>query len=99
MSIRARKSPPSRPSTAQGDIAALPGLGPKTASWLGEVGITDVPELRRLGAVEAYRRLKHWDPKRVSRNALWGLYAALNNMRWTEIPTAVKTRLLREAGE
>lgn len=83
----------------EGGLASLSGLGPKTASWLGEVGITTVAELRQVGAVAAYRRLKHRDPKRVSRNALWGLYAALNGIRWTDISVEMKERLLQEADE
>jgi DNA transformation protein len=94
---RSRRSKPLK--TFDDSPASLPGLGPKTAAWLAEVGITTVAELRQVGAVAAYARLKHRDPKQVSRNALWGLYAALNGMRWTDISAEVKARLLSEAGE
>lgn len=87
------KSPPDRP------LRLLPGLGPKSIGWLNEVGITSEAELRAIGAVAAYRRLKHWNPRLVSRNALWGLYAALNGIPWTSIDAATKQRLLAEAGE
>ncbi|MBP2312291.1 TfoX/Sxy family protein [Azospirillum soli] len=77
-------------------IHTLPGLGPTTASWLAEVGIATESDLRALGAVAAYRRLKHWNPKRVSLNALWGLHAALTGIPWTRIDPTTKERLLAE---
>ena len=79
----------------------MPGLGRKSTAWLAEVGI-DTPEaLREIGAVAAYRRLKHWNPGLVSLNALWGLHAALVGVPWTAIDAAAKARLLAEvqAGE
>lgn len=77
----------------------LPGLGPKTVAWLRDVGINSEADLRALGAVAVYRRLKHWNPKRVSRNALWGLHAALLGIPWTSIDAATKRHLLEQAGE
>ena len=80
-------------------FAALSGIGPKTISWLAEVGISDTATLRKVGAVEAYRRLKHWNPKLVTRNALWGLHAALTGIHWSQIPPVTKAQLLLEAGD
>ena len=80
-------------------VAALPGIGPKTADWLREVGIETEADLRDLGALAAYRRLKHRDPKRVSLNALWGLYAALEGIPWTAVDRAAKERLLVELSQ
>ena len=75
----------------------MPGLGPKSTAWLAEVGI-DTPEvLREVGAVAAYLRLKHWNPRLVSLNALWGLHAALAGIPWSAIDAATKDRLLTEA--
>jgi DNA transformation protein len=97
--ISRRTSRP-KPSGLTGDSpATLPGLGPQTVAWLADVGIATIGELQQVGAVAAYARLKHRDPKRVSHNALWGLYAALNGIRWTDISPEVKARLLTEAGE
>jgi DNA transformation protein and related proteins len=74
----------------------MPGLGPKSTAWLAEVGI-DTPEvLREVGAVAAYLRLKHWNPRLVTLNALWGLHAALAGIPWTAIDAATKERLLAE---
>ena len=75
-------------------VGTLAGIGPKTASWLADVDIRTEADLRRIGAVDAYRRLKHHDPKRTSLNALWGLHAALAGIPWTAIDGATKAALL-----
>ena len=76
----------------------LPNLGPATRRRLEEAGIATESELRSLGAVEAYRRLKFRDPKRVSLNALYALEAALRNCHWLHLPADVKAALKAEAG-
>jgi len=58
----------------------LPGIGPVTRSWLEDTGIATAEELRALGAVEAWRRLKFMMPNRVNLNALYALEAATG---WT----------------
>jgi DNA transformation protein len=79
-------------------IHLLPGIGPISAGWLREVGIETEADLRAVGAAAAYRRLKHWAPKRVSLNALWGLYSALTGVPWNQIDAETKARLREEAG-
>lgn len=74
-------------------------LGPKSASWLKDVGIETEGDLRALGAIAAYRRVKAGNPKSVSLNLLWGLHAALEGGSWKDIAPATKARLKREAGE
>lgn len=76
----------------------LRSIGPKSAGWLKEVGIETGDDLRALGAVAAYRRLKEWNPKAVSLNMLWALHAALEGISWKEINPETKARLKREAG-
>jgi DNA transformation protein len=39
-------------------LTSLSGLGPKTVAWLSEAGVNTADELRALGAVAAYVRLK-----------------------------------------
>jgi DNA transformation protein len=82
-----------RPRGASQSVGELPGLGPKSTQWLREVGIETEAELRKLGAVSAYRLLKMWSPKRVSLNMLWGLHAALIAVPWTKIDAATKAHL------
>ncbi|HZH53626.1 MAG TPA: TfoX/Sxy family protein [Microvirga sp.] len=78
-------------------ISTLPGIGPETQRRLDEAGIGTVGDLRTLGSVEAYRRLKFMFPGRVTLNALYGLEAALRGCHWLDLPPAVKTALQQEA--
>lgn len=78
-------------------ISSLPGIGPVTQSRLDEAGIRTVSDLKAIGSVEAYRRLKFMLPRHVSLNALYGLEAALRGCRWTDLPQDVKAALQREA--
>lgn len=80
-------------------IHRLRSLGPKSAAWLKEIGIETENELRALGAVEAYRRLKYHKPKNVTLNMLWALHAALNGIPLKAIDAETKARLKREAAE
>ena len=88
-----------QPVTTQDDapIDSLPGIGSVTQSWLEEAGIATVAELRALGSVEAYRRLKFMGPSRVSLNALYALEAALRGCSWLDLPPDVKDALRSEA--
>jgi len=79
-------------------VTVLKGLGPKTAAWLEEVGISTVGELRAVGAAGAYRRLRHRDPRGASLNALWALHGALAGIHWTHVDPETKARLLAEVG-
>ena len=78
-------------------LYALPGIGPVTQGWLTEVGIQTVGELRSMGAVEAYRRLKFMLPRQVSVNALYALEASLRGCHWLDLTPDVKAALQQEA--
>ena len=80
-------------------VSALPNLGPKSVLWLAEVGITSVGELREVGAVAAYRRLKHWNPRLVGLNALYAMHAALEGVHWRAVDAETKARLRSEAAD
>ena len=80
-------------------VSELPNLGPKSVLWLAEVGINSVAELREVGAVAAYRRLKHWNPRLVVLNALYAMYAALEDVSWRAVDPDTKARLRSEAAE
>ncbi|HEY8383750.1 MAG TPA: TfoX/Sxy family DNA transformation protein [Microvirga sp.] len=78
-------------------VGTLPGIGPVTQDWLDEAGIGTLGDLRRLGSVEVYRRLKFQMPRRVNLNALYALEAALRGCHWLALPSDVKDALRREA--
>lgn len=78
-------------------IDTLPGIGPVTRSRLEEAGIRTFGDLRSIGSVEAYRRLKFMLPGQVSLNALYALEAALRGCRWLDLPPDVKAALQQQA--
>ena len=80
-------------------LAALRNLGPTTARRLAELGIDDEAELRRIGPVAAYRRLKFAYPRETSLVALYALHGALTDTHWNALPDAVKRELRRAAAE
>lgn len=77
-------------------IASLRNLGPKTGTWLIEAGVETVGDLRRLGAVEVFRRLKMMRSRQVSLNALWAMQAGLMDLPWTALPPAIKEQLRQQ---
>jgi hypothetical protein len=55
-------------------VALLRNIGPKSATMLALSGISTIEEeLRLLGAVRAYHRLKAAFPKRIGGNMLWAV--------------------------
>lgn len=84
---------------SQTPLSALKNFGPKSADWLREVGIVTLGDLEALGAVEAYQRVKHRFPKRVSLHLLYALQATLLNIRWNELPPDIKAELKAQVGE
>lgn len=55
-------------------LVQLRNIGKTTARWLEEIGITTPEDLQRVGAVDAWRRMKSAYPDQVT---LVGLYALL----------------------
>lgn len=75
------------------DIVALPNLGPKSQAMLAMAGITTADELRRLGSVAAYARVKETGVN-ASLNLLWAIEGALCNEPWQVIAKQHRTSLL-----
>lgn len=74
----------------------LKNIGPLSAAWLCEAGITSREELERLGAVMAFKIVKHHQPA-ATVHLLYALHAALLDVPWYELPPEEKARLKREA--
>jgi DNA transformation protein len=77
------------------DLTSLKNIGPASARQLREVDIADAAALRKLGAVAAYRRLKHAFPRQVGLLMLYALEGALRDCHWNSLPEGVKDRLKR----
>lgn len=74
-------------------IEDMPNLGPYTACRLAEIGVTNETELRELGAVAAYQRLKFQFGQGITLNALWALDAALSGIDWRQLSETRKEEL------
>ena len=74
-------------------ISELKSLGPKSQQMLSRAGITSVAQLRELGSVEAYVRVKRANSG-VSANLLWALESALSGESWQKVARIHRTSLL-----
>ncbi|MYA60243.1 MAG: TfoX/Sxy family protein [Chloroflexi bacterium] len=90
---RSRKRAFGETTSQLSDLARLRNIGPTTASWLADVGITTVEDLDALGSVGAFRRLKSARPRQVTIVALYALEASLLDVPWTELPLETRERL------
>lgn len=81
-------------------IQDLPNLGPKSAEMLARAGIGSWAALKKLGAVEAYRKVKAVDG-RASLNLLWALAAALSDppRHWRDVAREDRLTLLLQLDE
>ncbi|MBQ0755821.1 MAG: TfoX/Sxy family protein [Amphritea sp.] len=77
-------------------LREMPGLGPKSENWLIEVGIHTPEELREIGAIRAYIRLKNESSTPPSLNFLYAMVGAIEGKSWLEIAKHEKGRLLTE---
>lgn len=71
-------------------------VGPKSAAWLRQVGVRTQDDLARLGAVEAFMKVKRAGFK-PSLNLLYALEGALANCHWAELPEVRKAALVLAA--
>jgi hypothetical protein len=78
-------------------IAGLRNLGPKMALWLGEIGIHDAGQLRRTGAVDAWKQLRASRGGQISLLGLYAMQAALMGLDWRELPDEFKAALREQA--
>jgi DNA transformation protein len=80
------------------EIAKLRNLGPRTAQWLAAIGIHSEADLRRIGSVEAWARLR-CEGFPVSLNFVWAVEGALAGVHWTEIPPELKSAIRNQIEE
>jgi len=83
----------SRSHQERATIASLDNLGPKSQDMLAAAGVHTVAQLRKLGAVPAYARVKALWP-RASLNLLWALEGALTDLPWQVVAREHRTSLL-----
>lgn len=70
-------------------------IGPKSAAWLRQVGIRTEDEVKTLGAIEVYFKVKKAGFK-ASLNLLYALEGAVLGCHWTEVSNERRSELLLE---
>jgi DNA transformation protein and related proteins len=70
-------------------------LGPKMELWLRQVDIKTADELKHVGAVAAYGRLRFMFGKQISVIALYAMQAAIIGCDWRSITTEEKAALCK----
>jgi DNA transformation protein len=86
------------PGNRDRPLGQLKNLGPVTVRQLGAIGIGTETQLRAVGALEAYRRLRQAFPDRINLVALYSLQGALLDCPWGDLPTELREQLKAIAG-
>jgi DNA transformation protein len=81
-------------------LKGLINIGPTIAARLGEVGVFTVDDLRRIGVVKAFQRVRANNPDKHIPVCyyLYSLQGALQGVHWDALPDRTKLKLTREAG-
>lgn len=74
-------------------------LGPKSQAWLAEIDIHTIDDLRSIGAVEAYARLRFRFGRTMTRNMLHAMAAALADIDWRHLSPRHKAELDAQAAK
>lgn len=77
------------------ELQHLKNLGKTSSQWLHAVGIHSVSDLRRLGAVGAYRAVRRRG-FRASKVLLYAIEGALLDIHWSDISAERKEALNEE---
>jgi len=71
-------------------------VGPKSAAWLRQVGVRSLEDLRMVGVIETFMKVKRAG-FRPSLNLLYAMQGALDDCHWADLPDGVKTCLVLAA--
>jgi hypothetical protein len=74
----------------------LRNIGPKSMAWLRQTGVRSLEDLKSVGALAAYVRVKRAG-FRPSLNLLYALEGAILDRHWQDIPEARREQLVAEA--
>jgi len=74
-------------------IESLPNFGPQSAAMLASAGIERVEQLRELGSVAAFVKVKAVVPS-ASLNLLWAIEGALTGLSWQQVAHEHRASLL-----
>ena len=80
----------------QSELLAMKNLGNTSINWLRAIGVNNYDDLKSLGSVDAYVKIKHRGI-RVSKVLLYALEGALLDVHWNELSADTKQQLLNQA--
>lgn len=80
------------------DLIQLKNLGIASVNILRAVGINNYDDLKQLGAVAVYKRIKRRGIS-VSKVMLYAMEGALLDVHWKNLDPDLKARLVREAAD
>lgn len=78
-------------------MPGLDSLGPESVQMLASIGVHTLDDLRTMGALAAWTRLRREQPPGLTMNGLYALEAALRDCHWLALPGDVKVALKAEA--
>jgi DNA transformation protein len=76
----------------------LRNIGPKSMAWLRQTGVRSLDDLKAVGALAAYVRVKRAGFK-PSLNLLYALEGAILDCHWQDVPEERRSQLILDAGE
>jgi DNA transformation protein len=91
--VKPRAATPRAKPAAAATCKDLPNLGPRSCEMLRAAGITSVAQLRALGSVAAFVKVRQTQHG-ASLNLLWALEGALTGLHWREVAQQHRTSLL-----
>ncbi|WP_317931842.1 TfoX/Sxy family protein [Halioxenophilus sp. WMMB6] len=80
----------------ESDLIHLKNIGAASVNILHAVGIHSVNDLKKVGAVETYLRIKHRGIN-VSKVMLYALQGALEDTHWNDLSPQEKAELIEAA--
>lgn len=83
-------------TTSHSELLQLKNLGMASVNILRAIGINTYADLKRTGAVEAYRRIKARNIN-VSKVMLYALQGALLDVHWNDLAPDLKRQLVLDA--
>jgi DNA transformation protein len=82
-----------------GQLLELINIGTRTEKHLNEIGVHTPEDLKKMGSVEAWRRIRAQYPtKDCCLCALYALEGALLDIPWNKLPEELKDDLKKRAG-
>ena len=80
-------------------IEELLNCGEKVAQWLDEVGVKTIGDLKEVGVIETYKRVKALKKHPVNIILLYALVGGLEDLGWNELPEDLKNHLQEQVME